>query len=124
MVITDVARAEEYYKLVGEKNVKGIEKYLDPNVEFFGPLATLKGSEAVVRATSHFMNIFESLTIRAKFGAGDQAVIVYDLDIPGIGKDFAGASLLTFRNGLIIRIELFYDGSRFVKKKEEIFDIV
>lgn len=121
MAQANVERAEEYYKLVGAKNVEGIKKYLNPDVEFYGPLATLKGRDAVIEATSNFMKAFKSLVIRAKFGAGDQSMIVYDVDIPGIAKDFPGASLLNFRDGLIIRIELFYDGSRFLEKKEEIF---
>ena len=115
------ARGEEYYTLVGQKNVEGIKKYLHPDVEFYGPLASLKGKEAVIEATSHFMNSFKSLTIRAKFGAGDQAMIVYDVDVPGIAKDFPGASLLSFRDGIIVRIQLFYDGSRFLEKRKEIF---
>lgn len=48
-------------------------------------------------------------------------MIVYDSDIPGIAKNFPGASLLSFREGLIVKIELFYDGSRFLEKKKEIF---
>ncbi|MES2121234.1 MAG: nuclear transport factor 2 family protein [Chlamydiota bacterium] len=112
---------EEYYKLVGEKNVEGIKKCLCPDVEFYSPMAILKGRDAVVLATSHFMNAIESLTIRAKFGSADQAMIVYDVDMPGIAKHFPGASLLSFRDGMIVRIELFYDSARAVEKKEEIF---
>ena len=117
----NVARAVEYYTLVGEKNTQGVEKHLDPNVEFFSPLATLKGKKAVIESTSNFMKAFKSLTIRAKFGAKDQAIVVYNVDIPGISKDFPGASLLSFRDGLIVKIELFHDGAPFQKKKEEIF---
>lgn len=113
--------AVEYYKLVGEKNAEGIKDYLHSNVELYSPLSTLKSKEAVIEATSNFMKVFKSLKIRAKFGAEDQAMIVYDTDIPGIAKSFPGASLLSFREGLIIRIELFYDGSRFAEKREEIF---
>jgi hypothetical protein len=117
----NVVRAEEYYRLIGAKNAEEIKNYLDSSVEFKGPLATLQGREAVVMATSNFMNSFKSLKIRAKFGAGDQALIVYDVDIPEIAKDFPGASLLTFNKGLIVKVELFYDGSRFVEKSKEIF---
>ena len=116
-----VTRAEEYYKLVGENDIEGIKNYLSQDVEFYGPLAALKGREAVLEATRNFTKAFNSLTIRAKFSAGDQAMIVYDVDIPGIAQNFPGASLLSFRDGLIVKIELFYDGSRFIKKKEEIF---
>jgi hypothetical protein len=121
METNNLTRAEDYYRLVGEKNIDGIKKYLHVDVQLYGPLATLRGREAVIAATGNFMNTFKCLMVRAKFSAGDQAVVVYDVDIPGIAKDFPGASLLTFRDGLIVRIELFYDGSRFMEKKEEIF---
>ncbi len=121
MKTNHVERAEEYYTLVGEKNVEGIKKYLHTDVEFFGPMATLRGKEAVLEATTNYMKIFNSLTIRAKFGAKEQAMIVYDVDIPGIRKDFPGAVLLTFCDELIVKIELFYDSAAFQEKKEEIF---
>jgi hypothetical protein len=108
--------AEEYYKLVGTKNAEAIKKYLDADVEFHSPLTTLKGRDAVLEATSNFMKAFKSLKIRAKFGAGNQAMIVYDTDIPGIAENFPGASLLSFRDGLIVKIELFHDASRFAKE--------
>lgn len=109
-------RAEAYYKLVSEKNGEGIQKFLHPDVEFSSPLASIKGREAVVEATSHFMKAFSSLKIRAKLSGENQAMIVYDTDFPGIATNFPGASLLTFRDGLIVKIELFLDGSLFKKK--------
>lgn len=116
MTISNGMKAEEYYKLIGEKNVEGIKKYLDHDVEFYSPLATLKGKEAVIGATANFMNAIESLKIRASFASGDQAMIVYDVDFPGMASNFPGASLLTFRNNLIVRIELFHDASHFKKE--------
>lgn len=116
-----VTLAEEYYKCIGEKNAEELNKFLHPSVEFYGPLAILKGKDAVIKATCNFMNMFRSLKIRSKFGVGEQAMIVYDVDIPGINAAFPGASLLKFHDGQIVRIELFYDGSRFVEKKEAIF---
>lgn len=117
MQTNNTALAQAYYTLVGQKNVEGIKKYLHADVEFSGPLSTAKGKEAVVKATSGFMNAFKSLAIRAKFGSGDQAVIIYDTDIPGISNNFPGASLLTFKEGLIVKIELFFDASLFREKK-------
>lgn len=116
MATNNMVKAEEYYKLIGAKNEEGIKKYLDSDVEFYSPLATLKGKEAVAETTAKFMNAFKSLKIRAKFGSEDQAMIVYDVDIPGVADNFPGASLLTFRNDLIVRIELFHDASHFAKE--------
>lgn len=118
---TCLTQAEEYYTLVGAKQVEAIKKYLHPDVEFYGPMATLKGKEAVVEATHNFMKMFSTLTIRAKFGAQDEAMMVYDLDIPGISNAFPGASFMRFKEGLIVKIQLFYDASRFLDKKKEIF---
>lgn len=113
--------AERYYTFVGEKNAEEVKKFLDQDVEFYGPMATLKGKDKVFAATSNFMNAISSLRIRAKFGNEDQAMLVYDVDMPGIITNFPGASLLRFHNGLIVRIELFYDSKRVLEKKEEIF---
>ena len=113
---------ESYYRLVGEKNIDAIGKFLDAHVELLSPLATVKGKEEVVRATANFMKSFDSLRIKAKFGNDEQAMIVYDTDIPGIANNFPGASLLSIRDGLITRIQLFYDGSRFMVKSKEIFN--
>ncbi len=117
----NIERAVEYYTLVGKKNVDAIGAYLHPDVEFTGPLATLKGRDAVVQATRNFAQAFTSQTIRGHFGAGNQAMVVYDSDIPGISSCFPGASLMTFSEGLIVRIELFYDGSLFREKSKQIF---
>jgi len=108
-----MTRAHAYYTRVGQKDVEGIKQYLHPDVEFSSPLSSCQGKDAVVKATTGFMNTFKSLSIRAQFGAEDQAVIVYDVDIPGVSKDFPGVSLMTFRDGLIARIELFFDASNF-----------
>lgn len=117
METNNVSRAYAYYTLVGQKNAEGISEYLHPDVTFSGPLSTAKGKEAVVKATSGFMNAFKSLAIRAQFGSNDQAVIVYDTNIPGISDNFPGVSLLTFKDGLITKIELFFDASLFREKK-------
>ena len=113
-------RAEAYYTQVGKRNVEGFKPFLHADVEFYSPLAALKGKEAVVQATSNFMNVIQSLTIRSKFGTKDQAMIVYDVDIPGVDTKFPGASLMRFRDGLIDRIELFFDASRVMEQKKEV----
>lgn len=116
-----ITQAEKYYTLVGQKNLEEIKKFLHPDVEFHGPLASLKGKDAVIKATSHFIDAISSLTIRAKFGAQDETVVIYDVDMPGVSKAFPGTSWMRFSDGLIIRIQLFYDASRIQAKKEEIF---
>lgn len=115
---------EAYYIAMGEKNVAGMEKHLHPDVKFFGPLATATGKQAVLDGNSRFMTFFNSLKVRAKFGSSDQAMIVYDLEFPAPIGTLSSSSLMSFEDGLIIRIELFYDARPFdprfhETKKEE-----
>lgn len=105
--------AKAYYTAMGEKDVTVMEKYLHPDVQFVTPLTALKGKEAYLEAVKGFVAFFKTLTIRAAFGSENQAMLVYDIDFPvPIGYSSA-AVLLTFQEGLIVRIELFFDGRPF-----------
>lgn len=98
-----------YYTALGEKNIEKVKEYLHPDIQFTDPQEKVIGREAVLKAATGFTGIFKTLTIRAKFGSEDQAMIVYDVEIPGLPKKLQAASLLSFQEGLISKIELFYD---------------
>lgn len=121
MAINNIAIAQAYYTAIGEKNIENAEKYLHPHVQFISPFATITGKEGVLKAVRGFTTIFKSLTIRAKFGSDDQAMLVYDIDCPTINGTFSGASLMTFQDDLIAKVELFYDPRPFEQKKDVIF---
>ncbi|MBP6952303.1 MAG: nuclear transport factor 2 family protein [Alphaproteobacteria bacterium] len=116
----NVAIAKAFYTAFGEKNVEVMEKYLHPDVQLITPHANLQGKEAYLEAAKNFTAFFNTLTLRAKFGEEDQALVVYDLACPvPVGK-VSGAALMTFQGGLIIRNELFHDTSPFNKIKDEL----
>lgn len=98
-----------YYTALGEKNIEKVSKYLHPDIQFTDPQETVVGRESVLKAAQGFAGIFKTLTIRAPFGSEDQAMIVYEVEIPGLSKKLQAASLLSFQEGLISKIELFYD---------------
>ncbi|MBX9622032.1 MAG: nuclear transport factor 2 family protein [Alphaproteobacteria bacterium] len=111
----NMAIANTFYTAFGEKNIEVMEKYLDPDVQLITPLSELQGKEAYLEAVKGFMAFFKALTIRATFGKGDQAIVVYDLECGGdIGKT-SGVALMTFQEGLITRNELFHDTSPYAK---------
>ena len=116
-----LSRAERYYQLLGEKNSEEISKLLHPQATFRSALASLKGKEAVMEAISNFMHMLSELNVRTIMEKGDQAIAVYEITVPGCVEDFPAAALLTFDDGLIRSLELFYDTLPFVQKKEEIF---
>lgn len=101
-----------YYTALGQKNIEEVKQYLHPDIQFSDPQETVIGREAVLKAAEGFSRIFNRLTIRANFGAADQAMIVYEVEIPGFSKKLQAASLLSFQDGLISGIELFYDSKR------------
>lgn len=118
---TNIAIAEAYYAAMAKEDAFGMESCLHPDVQFIGPLAEMTGKEAVLEAAKKFAAFFKTLTIRARFGSGDQVMLAYDFEFPApIGK-FSAAVLMTFQGGLIAKFELFYDARPFEQKKDRIF---
>ncbi len=116
--MSHAATIEAYYMAMAERNVSALEKYLHPDVQFIGPLAEMKGKEAVLQATTHFTNLFKSLKIRTKFGSADQAMIVYDVDFPEPIGMTRTAALMTFQGEMIVKIEVFFDARPFEKMQQ------
>jgi len=104
----------EYYKAMGQRDFDKLGNFLHADVQFIGPLAKLQGKEAVIEATKRFSSVFKTLKVRAKFGSNHQAMAVYDLDCPEPIGIFSSSALMTFENGLITKIELFYDARPFI----------
>lgn len=98
-----------YYKALGEKDIEKVRQYLHPDIQFSDPKETIVGKEAVLKAAQGFMKIFKTLNIRTQFGSENQAMIVYEVVIPGLPNALQAASLLGVQDGMISKIELFYD---------------
>lgn len=108
--------AVAYYTALGKKDLEEVEKYLHPDIQLTDPQEQIIGKQAILSAAKGFSTVFKSLKIRAKFGSEDQAMIVYEVEIPGFAKNLQAASLLSFRDGLISKIELIYDTRCFAQK--------
>ncbi len=112
--------AVAYYTALGRKNLNEVRGFLHPDIQFSDPQETVIGKEAVFKAAERFSAIFKTITIHAKFDSEDQAMIVYDVEIPAINKNLRAASLLSFEGDLISKIELIYDMGSLMTKKEEV----
>ncbi|MCE2991370.1 MAG: nuclear transport factor 2 family protein [Candidatus Jidaibacter sp.] len=114
--------AESYYNAMLAKDFDKMAGYLHDNVHFIGPLAEMQGKDAVVAAAKNFGEILQDIQIRSRFSSDTKIMFAYDMVVPApIGK-FRAAVLMEFMDGLISKIELFYDASPFQGKKSEIFD--
>ena len=113
--------AENYYHAMLQKDFDTMASCLHPDVHFIGPLAEMRGKEAVVSAAKNLSQILNNIQIRSRFAADHQIMFAYDFMFPEpIGK-LRSAVLMEFTNQLISKIELFYDGRPFEEKKSEIF---
>ena len=119
----NVTTAEAYYEAMNNKDLAGVARHLHPDVRFVGPMADLVGKEAVLEAAKRFVTLIKSLRVRAKFGSDDTAMLAYDVDFGEPIGICRTAVLMTFKQGLIASIELFYDARPFEKnlKKDAIF---
>jgi len=119
----NVTTAEAYYEAMNDKDLAGVARHLHPDVRFVGPMADLVGKEAVLEAAKRFVTLIKSLRVRAKFGSDDTAMLAYDVDFGEPIGICRTAVLMTFKDGLIASIELFYDARPFEKnlKKDAIF---
>ena len=119
----NLATAASYYQAMRNKDVTALSGHLHPDVSLLLPLAELSGKPAVVDAAARLMGLLLGLEIHAKFAVGDQVTLSYHIDFPEPIGLCRAASLMTFRDGLISRIELYYDARPFEKslKKDAIF---
>jgi hypothetical protein len=121
MIEQNINNAEAYYMAMHNKDVVALARYLHNDVKFIGPLAEVDGKENVVAAATKFMQFLNSIRIRTKFGSENQAIVVYEMNcLPPIDI-FKAVTLMTFKDSLIISLELFYDARPFERKRDDIF---
>ncbi len=109
--------AKNYYREMVLKNVDVMAAYLHPDIILISPFANLSGKDTVVNAAKHHMNILEDMILTAEFSHNDQVMLAYEMILKEpIGK-LRSASLISFTDNLISKIELFYDTRPFFQKK-------
>jgi ketosteroid isomerase-like protein len=111
---TDVlAVGQAYLKAWDRRDVSEISKYLHPDVQFLGPMNEVSGKEAVLQSTKRVLPMLQGVKVRSQFASGDQALFTYDFVCAEPINVCRTAELMTFEDGLIRRIELFYDARPF-----------
>jgi hypothetical protein len=104
-----VISAEGYYQALQKRDFVGIARHLHPDVRFIGPLSILTGKEEVLDAAKRFLTLLKGLTRHATFGSSEKAMLTYDVDFGEPVGVWHTAVLMTFKDGLIANLELFYD---------------
>lgn len=108
--------AESYYNAMLSKDFHKMANYLYDNVHFIGPLSEMHGKKAVVSAAKGLSKILGDIKIRSRFAYQNQIMLAYDFMFPAPIGCLRAAVMMEFKNQLIYKIELFYDGRPFVEK--------
>jgi hypothetical protein len=111
----NLASAEAYYLAMKHNDAENLAKYLHQDVRVITPLGETAGKVFVVEAARKLMAHIMDIEIKARFSSGEQALLIYDLDCSEPIGTCRTAALMTFKDGLIIRNELFFDPRPFVK---------
>ncbi|ABS28585.1 nuclear transport factor 2 family protein [Anaeromyxobacter sp. Fw109-5] len=113
----NLAAAVAYLRGYDRKDPDEIARYLHPEVRYSTPVAQMTGKAALAEAASRFSATLNGLTVRAKFAAGEQVMLAYDVEAPEpIGVQHA-AALITFRDGLIAEMQVYFDPRPFAPAK-------
>lgn len=121
MLENNLSIARAYYTEMSQKNMAGLEKYLHADVHFKGPLAEVHGKAAMLEAAVKFISLFKTLEMRTLCHSENQVMVVYDVDFPEPIGATPTAALLDVHNGLITKIELFFDARALENKRNDIF---
>ena len=105
--------AEDYYKALGKKDIHLVKTFLHPEIVFSDPQESVSGKDNVLDAAERFSHIFTSMDVRSVFEKEDEAAVIYNVNISGLKNPLKAVSHLSFKDGLISKIELFYDMSGF-----------
>jgi ketosteroid isomerase-like protein len=113
MTQSNAASAEAYYKAMNDKDVSAMARRLHPDVRLITPMEDLTGKDAVLKAAKKLLSFIQSVEVQAKFESENQAMLAYNMHFAGPDGLCRAAALITFKDGLIVRNELFFDASPF-----------
>lgn len=111
----NLGSAEAYYLAMKHNDAENLAKYLHQDVRVITPLGETAGKVFVVEAAQKLMVHIMDIEIKARFSSDEQALLIYDLDCSEPIGTCRTAALMTFKDGLIIRNELFFDPRPFLK---------
>jgi len=113
MASSNAASAEAYHKAMNDKDASAMARHLHPDVRLVTPMEDLTGKDAVLAAAKKLLTFIQSIEVQAKFESETQAMLVYNMHFAGPVGVCRAAALITFKDGLIVRNELFFDASPF-----------
>lgn len=104
---------EEYLAAWKRKDIKAIERLVDPMIHMKSPITEVTGRDQFLQTCEKIFASLKDVKIHARFGAENEAIFVYDFSFnPPIGV-VRTANLMTLEGGKIISLELLFDARPF-----------
>jgi ketosteroid isomerase-like protein len=97
-----------YHDAWTAKDFAGAAALLADDLEVEVPINDYPTRESFAAAVEGFGSLARRVTLRSAMGAGDEAMLLYDMDVEGLG-DFRVAEHFTVRDGRIARIRQIHD---------------
>jgi ketosteroid isomerase-like protein len=110
-----IDKAVAYYQAMNRKDLTEMGRHLHPDIHLVTPMENLTGRQSVLDAAQRLLPAIKNIEVRAHFGHDNQAMLVYDMDFGEPLGVCRTAALITFKDGLIVRNELFFDARPFGK---------
>ncbi len=104
---TEIAKA--YYTALNKKDIPSIEKYVHPDIQLVSPLGKVSGKEDFMESIAFFSSFLLTINVHTILGSDDQAMSTYDVEFPAPIGLVPTAGLIIFKDGLIAKIEIFFD---------------
>ena len=111
----NISKAESYYKAINNKDIASAAQCLHPNVKVLSSMMEIEGKDVVLDGVQRFMAMITTLNIRERFSSGDKVVLIYNIESPAPIGVLRASALITFKDNLIVCIELFFDARPFEK---------
>ena len=103
---------EVYYQALQNKDIDAVGRLIHDDVVLSGPMMDdLHGREAFLEGCKQWFSMLIKIVSHEQFAAGDQAVFIKEVHYPEPIGMVRTADMMTFRDGLLIKAELFYDAS-------------
>ncbi|MEO9169457.1 MAG: nuclear transport factor 2 family protein [Aestuariivirga sp.] len=99
---------EGYHRGWTNKHFDDAIKLLAANLKVEVPINDYPTRESFAQAITNFGNMVERVELLAEFADGEEAMLLYDMTVQGMGK-MRIAEHFTVKNGKIIRIRQIHD---------------
>ena len=113
-----VTIAEAYFEALKSKDLESMSQYLHDDVIFQGPMMQIDNKKDCLEGAKQWFEMVQNIVVQSQFSNENQVMFVYDVYYPEPIGVSPTADMVTVKNGLIVKVQLFYDASPMVAMQQ------